>query len=857
MNLPGSSHRLISPIPLGGQSLMIQLTCRAASRLFLVALGLSLASLPAQAAVPSDAKSKADLVGTPVALIVQPASVTLNGPRDYQQLVVTGKFADGSIRDVTVGCDFSCEAKDLVGIEAGGFISPKKSGASSLLVKAGTQTVKVPVTIKDFEKTRPISFRNDVIASINVGGCNAGACHGTPSGKGGFKLSLRGFDPDADFLQLTRDVLGRRTDRQQPEASLMMQKALGRVPHEGGQRYQPHSLPANFIRGWLSEGLRDDAPTLPKVTGLEILPGSRVQLAPARFQQLSIMARYTDGSVRDVTRLTVFSSSDTSVADVNVNGLVEFKSAGEIAILCRYLMELHTVRLTYLEPRKGFVWTSPPENNYVDKHVFAKLKMLSIPPSDVCSDQEYIRRAYLDLCGVLPTADDVRKFLADRSSNKRAALVDTLLDRPEYADFWTMKWSDVFRSSRKTIQVKGTHVFQKWLRSHLVKDNGFDAIVRELITANGSTYANPPANYYRIARDSQNLAETTAQLFFGIRMQCCKCHNHPFERWTQDDYYSMAAWFARVRQKRDVRDPGPAPNVAGSEVIYSDRAGEVTQPRTGRQMAPKFLGGAVPAIPARMDRREVLAKWLTSADNPFFGKSTVNRIWYHLMGKGIVDPVDDFRDSNPSANDELLDALAKDFSAGKFSFKHMIRVIMTSRTYQLSAQATELNKDDSKYFSHAVTRLLPAEPLLDALCQALDVPEKFAGMPMGTRAVQLPDGDSNHPFLKTFGQPARELACECERESDSNLAQALQLINGPTVNEKLRYGSNRVGKLLAKKLSDQVILDDLYLSTLSRMPTGEDVKVSMEYLGKSKDKRKAWEDIHWALINSKEFLFRH
>ncbi len=724
---------------------MIQLTCRAASRMFLVALGLLFVSLPAPAAVPSDQKRKSELVGAPSSLIVQPASVILNGPRDFQQLVVSGKYADGSVRDLTTACDFMCQAQDLVTIDAGGFIVPKKTGASSLLVKAGTLTVKVPVTVKEFEKNHPISFRNDLVASLNVGGCNAGACHGTPSGKGGFKLSLRGFDPEADFLQLTRDVLGRRTDRQLPEASLLMQKALGRVPHEGGQRFQPNSLPAQVIRAWLTEGLRSDPPTLPEVKSLEIRPGSRVQLAPARFQQLSIMARFSDGSVRDVTRLTVFSSSDTSVAEVNVNGLVEFRSAGEVAILCRYLMELQTVRLTYLEPRKGFVWTNPPENNYVDKNVFAKLKLLSIPPSELCNDQEYIRRTYLDLCGVLPTGDEVRKFLADGSSGKRAALVDALLERPEFADFWTMKWSDVLRSSRKTIQIKGTHVFQKWLRGHFVKDTGFDTIVREIITANGSTYANPPANYYRIARDSQNLAETTAQLFFGIRMQCCKCHNHPFERWTQDDYYSMAAWFARVRQKNDVRHPGDAPNTPGAEEIYSERGGEVTQPRTGRQMAPKFLGGAIPAIPSRTDRREILAKWLTSTENPFFAKSTVNRIWYHLMGKGVVDPVDDFRDSNPSANDELLDALAKDFSANKFSFKHLIRVIMTSRTYQLSAQATELNKDDSKYFSHAVTKLLPAEPLLDALCQATDVPEKFAGMPTGSRAVQLPDGDSQSP----------------------------------------------------------------------------------------------------------------
>jgi hypothetical protein len=604
----------------------------------------------------------------------------------------------------------------------------------------------------------------------------------------------------------------------------------------------------------------DDAKT-PSVKSLTVLPGSRVQSAPGRFQQLAVIATFTDGSTRDVTRLSVFTSSDTSVAEVGVTGLVEFKGTGEVAVLVRYLMELHTVRLTYLEPKKGFTWKAPQENNYVDKLVFAKLKMLSIQPSDLCTDSEFVRRAYLDVCGVLPTADEVKKFLDDKSKDKRAKLIDALLERPEYADYWTMKWSDVFRSSRKTIQIKGTHVFQQWLRRNVAKDVGFDQITRELITGSGNTSRNAAANYYRIARDPQNLAETTAQLFFGIRMQCAKCHNHPFERWTQDDYYSTAAWFARVRQKKNPRELS-APNVIVSEIIYTDRSGEVTQPRTNKVMAPKFLGGATPTIDPKKDRREVLAQWMTSSDNPFFAKSTVNRVWYHLLGRGIVDPVDDFRDSNPSANDEVLDELAKDFAKNKFSFKHIIRVIMNSRTYQLSAEANDFNKDDNKYFSRAVTKMLPAEPLLDAICAATEVPEKFTGMPAGTRAVQLPDGDANHPFLKTFGQPARELACECERESDSNLAQALQLINGATVNDKLKAASNRIGKLLAKKLSDKEILEDLYLSTLSRRPDAEDVKVALEYVGavdqtKAEQKRKAWEDVQWALINSKEFLFRH
>jgi hypothetical protein len=826
---------------------------------------IPLASLLVMAAVaqpgfaagpPTDPAAKAALVGQPTALVVQPANITLAGPRAVQQIVVTGRYGDGSARDLTHFCNLSLEANDVASL-SDGFLQPLKNGTTALVIKAASQVARVPVVVKDLEKPQPVSFRRELVAAMNVGGCNAGACHGTPSGKNGFRLSLRGYDPAADYLQLTRDVLGRRTDRLEPEASLILQKALGRVPHEGGQRYQPASLPAQAMLSWLIQGLQDDPADLPALSGIEVLPGPRVLNEPARWQQLAVQARFADGAVRDVTRLTVFTSSDTAVADVSATGLVQFGQAGEVAILCRYLDQLQAVRFTYLESRKGFTWSNPPEANYVDKHTFAKLKMLSIPPSDLCTDQEFIRRAYLDLCGIVPTPEEVKAFLADNTTQKRARLIDALLERPEYADFWTLKWSDVLRSNRKTIQVKGTHVYQHWLRNHIEKNTGLDLVVKELLTANGSTFANPPANYYRIARDPTSLAETTAQLFFGVRMQCAKCHNHPFERWTQDDYYSLAAFFARVKQKKDAVEPGASPQAPGAEVIYSDRTGEVSQPRSGKVMPPKIIGVAAPAIPPDKDRREVLAEVVTAADNPFFAKSVVNRIWYHLNGRGIVDPVDDFRDSNPSANDELLDALARDFVQHRFDARHIIRTIMNSRTYQLSAQTNDYNKDDNKYFSHAVTKLLSAEQLLDALCAVTDVPEKFAGLPLGTRAVQLPDGEVNHPFLKTFGQPARELACECEREGDSNLAQALQLINGPTVNDKLRQPNNRVGKLLAKKVPDLEVLQELYFATLSRSPAKAEVKAALDHVAKAQDKRKAWEDVHWALLNAKEFLFRH
>ena len=826
------------------------------ARLGLSAVVVACSCLPAFASIPADAKLRAKVIGHPTAIEVRPAAVKLDGPRAMQQMLVTGKYADGTVRDLTAFATYRADAADVVN-PGSGFVRGKHNGHTELTIQVGGLTTKIPVTVLRFDEPRQVSFRQEVIASLNVGGCNAGACHGTPSGKNGFRLSLRGFDPAQDYIQLTRDVWGRRTDKEDAKASLMLQKALGRIPHEGGARFGADTVAAEMISGWISQGMPDDPKSLPAVKKVDVLPGARVLKSPARWQQLAVVATLADGTSRDVTRLTVFSSSDPALAEVSPNGLVEFKQAGEVAILCRYLDEMISVRITYLEPRDGFVWSNPPEANLVDKHVFAKLRLMTIQPSDLCTDSEFIRRAYLDLCGLLPTTEEAVKFLADKSPNKRAELIDALLQRPEYADFWALKWSDVLRSNRKTIQVKGVTAFQIWLRENLAKNTPLDRIIKELLTANGSTFSNPPANYFRIAKDPTNLAETTAQLFFGIRMQCAKCHNHPFEAITQDDYYSTAAWFARVKTKRDVESAGANPKNAAAEIVYVARNGEVTQPRSNQVMAPKFLKGATPTIPPGTDRREVLADWLTGPNNPYFAKSVVNRVWYHLMGKGIVDPVDDFRDSNPPSNDELLDALAKDFVANKFDLKHLVRTIMNSRTYQLSAQPNDSNKDDAKYFSHAVTKLLSAEQLLDALCDVTQVPEKFPGLPLGTRAIQLPDGEVNNPFLKTFGQPARELACECERESDSNLAQALQLINGPTINDKLRNPNNRLGKLLAAKKSEKEILDALYFAALSRPATNAERTPALAHVDKGKDKRKAWEDVLWAIMNTREFLFRH
>lgn len=834
---------------------------------------------------PSKLPEKTAYVGHPVSLVVSPETVQLAGPRAMRQLLVTGRYPDGSERDLTSFCELRAENPGLVKIARGGLLQPHTSGKTELVIQAGEQSIRVPVVVTDLDKPQPVSFRHDFIAALNVAGCNAGACHGIPSGRGGFKLSLRGYDPAADFVELTHSALDRRTNRLDPEASLILKKGVGLVAHAGGPKLlSTNTVPQQIVRDWLTEGLHDDSASLPDVVKVEVYPRNRVQLAPARWQQLAVLAKFADGSVRDVTRLTAFSSSDESVASVDPNGLVELKQVGEAAILCRYLGVIECARLTYLAPQSDFVWSNPPEQNDVDRHVFAKLKLLNILPAELCTDQEFVRRVYLDLGGILPTPDECRAFFADTAADKRARLIDRLLDRPEFADFLAYKWLDVLRSNRLTIQIKGSYAYHQWLRSHIERNTPWNEVVKQLLTASGSTFDNPPANYYRgpydngepVVRDPQNLAEGTAQLFFGIRLQCAKCHNHPFERWTQNDYYHMSAWFAQLKAKPDAVFPGspkqpyPWQLRENALVIFSQSGGEVTNPQTGKPALPKILGMPAPTLAPSEDRRVTLAEQVTSPENPHFARATVNRLWFHLLGRGIVDPPDDFRDSNPSANDELLDALARDFVTSNFDVKHIIRKMANSRTYQLSSHANAANPGDDKYFSHALVKRkrLTAELLLDAICSASGAPEEFTGVPPGTRAVQLPDGQviytggryaswDRHPFLKAFGQPAREAPCECEREGDVSLARALEMRNGEFVLSKLHVPENRIGKLLASKLSESEIVAELFLATLSRPPLADEVQAALSHVASASNRRAAWEDIQWALLNTNEFVFRH
>jgi len=799
----------------------------------------------------SFAQSRADAIGTPAKLVVEGGDSTLVGRRATRQLLATATYPDGSTRDLTRAVAWATLNPEVASVSPMGQVIPKGDGVATIVCSGGSVEARAIVKVEKFGQPAPVSFRNDAIPAFSQAGCNMGACHGTPTGKGGFKLSLRGYMPDQDFIVLSREAAGRRIDPVRPETSMILRKPLGELPHEGGLRLDRTSKGYEYLRDWVAEGAKDD-PAAPVAVKLEILPGPRVLNAPATTQQVAVVARYADGSSRDVTPICYYNSSSPEIADVDASGHVTFKSRGEVAIIAHYLDLVANVRLTHLVDVPGFAVTEVPKGNVIDEAVFAKLNRMRVKPSELCTDSEFIRRVYLDCVGVLPTPDEVKAFGLNPSPNKRPELVDGLLSRPEFLDFWTLKFSDILRSNGRLIQPKGTHVLGRWIRESLARDKPMDEFVRELLTADGSTFQNPAANYYRISRDPENSVETTAQLFLGVRIQCAKCHNHPFERWTQDDYYGFAAFFSKVRQKKG--------NLPDEEVIFAVKDGDVRQPRTGKVMKPKALGGPTFDPESKEDvreRRQQLAVWLTSRENPFFAKSLVNRVWYHLMGRGIVEPVDDFRDSNPPSNEELLDGLASEFAQGGFNLRGLVRAILTSRTYALSARTNELNADDSIYFSHAYTKLLPAEVLLDAISTVTGSTTAFDGLPKGTRATQIADGKMENSFLKTFGRPARELACECERESDANLSQALQLIGGATVNGKLHDDAGRLAALAKGDATPEAIVTELYLRAVAREPNSTEMGVAVTHLKGSKDRRQAIEDLGWALINSKEFLFRH
>jgi hypothetical protein len=713
----------------------------------------------------------------------------------------------------------------------------------------------------------PVSFRNDVMAVLSRAGCNAGACHGNLNGKGGFRLSLRGEDPRADLVTLTRDMLARRTDPASPDESLILKKATGQVPHEGGVRFSVLSTEYSVLRDWIANGCRPDADALPRAVRLDVTPTHAILVDPADRVKLSAVAHFSDGSRRDVTPLATFEVTTVGVAKVHPTGEVVREQPGELVLLVRYLDLQVPVRLAFLPARPVPDLSGIPVNNEIDRLVLAQLRELRLTPSELSSDSAFIRRAYLDACGITPTADEVRAFLADTGPEKRARLVDHLLDRPEFAAYWAQKWSDLLRNEEKSLDKKGVQVFHRWIRTWIAEDRPLNEFAREILAARGSTYANPAANFYRAVRDPYARAESVAQVFLGLRVNCAKCHNHPFDRWTQDDYHRFAALFARIDYRvleNNRRDDLDKHEFVGEQIVFDVPEKELKHPRGG-DAEPKFLGAQTPDLSGRADRLGALADWVADPANPFFAKAQANRVWFHLTGRGLVDPNDDFRTSNPPSNPPLLDHLAAIFADGGYRLKPLVRHVMTSRTYQLAAAANDTNADDGTHHSRALVRPLEAEQLLDALAGVLGVPVKFPGYPQGLRAGEVPAPPQagrrgvesmGTRFLKVFGKPERLLTCECERSDDAGMLQAFQLLTGELVHALLREPDNRIGKLIAAGKTDAEVLDEFYLAALARYPTETERVRLLAYVGGSKDRRAAWEDVVWGLVNAKEFLLR-
>ena len=792
---------------------------------------------------------------------VEPARVVLEGEGARQQLAALETLGDGSGRDLTAEARYVVEPPELAEVSASGVVSPRADGSGRLVVEAGGRSVALPITVGGTDATNPPSYRLDVVPLLSKAGCNAGACHGNLNGKGGFKLSLRGEDPASDYLALTRDSLGRRVDRARPEASLVVLKPTAAVSHEGGLRFEAGSPEARLLHDWIAAGAADDSATAPSVVNLTISPPDRrlapdSEAGPSYRQQLVVTAEFADGSRRDVTRQVAYEINDPTRAEVSAAGLITSDRTGEVVVSARYLDARGSARLAFLADRPDFAWEHVEPKNALDVHVFAKLKSLRIKPSPAASDAAFLRRAYLDAIGVLPTAEEARDFLDDTDPEKRPKLVDRLLERPEFADFWALKWADLLRVEETVMDEKGVWIFNRWLREQVAADVPLDEFARAIVTATGSTWQNPPANFYRTNRDPETAAEALGQVFLGVRLQCARCHNHPYDNWTQDDYYGLSAFFANVRRKHldeSKRDKFDKHEINGDELIYLQGRAGMTQPRSGARLDPKPLGA--PAVVAESDALDALADWLTT-DNPQFARNLANRVWFHLMGRGVVDPVDDFRESNPPSNPALLDALTAEFVAGEMRLKPLVALIMKSAAYERSSTPDSTNLDDEANFARATVRLLPAEVLLDAIGRALDAPERFRSAPRGARAVQLA-GTRGGGFLKAFGKPGRLLTCECERSDATTLTQAFQLINGEDVREKLEAPENRIGRLMDSEASDETILSELYLAALTRDPTAAESEAALQHVRPASDRRKGWEDVAWALLNSKEFLLRH
>ncbi|MDA1054745.1 MAG: DUF1549 domain-containing protein [Planctomycetota bacterium] len=694
---------------------------------------------------------------------------------------------------------------------------------------------------------RRYNFENDVVPILSKFGCNASGCHGKAEGQNGFKLSVFGFDPEQDFRALTMEGRGRRVFPASPERSLMLLKANGGIPHGGGIRIDPKRPEHKTLVSWIKSGAPFGSPEDPKIVAIEVTPSER-QLSMRASQSLHVEATWSDGRKMDVTRLATYQSNNDTMATVDEDGVVTVgEAAGGVAVLTTYLGHVDVFQA--IVPRGEQIESYPAlaEANFIDRPVHDRLQKLNIIPSGACDDATYLRRVYLDVIGTLPTTEEARRFLSDTRNDKRAAIVDELLRRPEYADYWALKWADLLRVDRLKLGHKRAYLYYQWIHDSFATNKPLDQFASEVVAAEGPLLDSPAGQFYKAVDKPNEMASTISQVFLGVRIECAQCHHHPYDRWTQTDYYGMQAFFTQVAFKTSPR----------GEVLIGSNGAKTNHPRTGEEVfAHALLQPPSQETPAG-DRRKLLAAWMTSRENQWFARNLANRYWAHFTGRGLVEPVDDFRLANPPSNPQLLDQLAEQLASSNFDIHQLIRAIAASHTYQRSSHPNDTNQLDELNYSRYLFKRLDAEVLFDAVCQTTGVDEKFDGVPNGSRAIQLWDSQVPHYFLKLFGRPMRATACDCERVTEPTTAQVLHVLNSPEIQEKLSHSGGRLARLLAELPGDEMLAEELYLTCFSRFPTDEEKQVATVYLKENDSRRQAAEDLVWSMMNSLEFLFNH
>ena len=779
-------------------------------------------------------------------LAIYPPAIKLSAKSDSQNVIAVATRSDGITEDVTEQAVWKISNPEMAQMESM-LLMPKADGRSQIIAQWQGLSANADLQITNSQLVRTVSFERDVMPILTKVGCNTGSCHGAARGKDGFRLSLFGYDPAGDYQRITREIGIRRINLAVPDQSLILLKATGSVQHTGGKRIDPGSKHHETLLAWLHAGAPIDASKPSSVVALDVYPKQAVIEGEDGKQKLVSVAIYADGSQRDVWDLASFTTNNERTAAVGFDGQITSGVRGEAFVMARF--DTFTVGSQVLAlPAQLQFENSRTEADYVDQLVNAKLQKLRLPSSGICSDDEFLRRSTIDITGLLPTEEETSAFLGSAESDKRARWVDILLERKEFSEIWAMKWADLLMiKSKNDVSYKAAYLYNNWLTNKIASNTPIDQIVRELLTATGGTFENPATNFYQVELARLKLAENVAQTFMGIRTQCAQCHNHPFDRWTMNDYYGFAAFFSQVGRKQgeDYRQL----------LIFNSGSGEVNHPVSGAIVQPKFLGGITPDVNGK-DRREILASWITSTENPYFSKSIANRIWAHFTGVGIVNPVDDFRASNPPSNPELLDELAMHLVEYQFDTKRLVRDICNSKTYQRSCTPNEQNQQDERNYSHAIVRRIPSESMLDCISQVTETKEKFRGLPIGARAVQIADGATSNYFLRSFGRSQRTTVCADEATTDPSLSQALHLINGNATSGKINQGA-LLKKWKESGLNKEAVIEKIYIRCLSRKPTESEQANLMRLIVDSANEDQGLHDVFWAILNSREFIFNH